>query len=179
MEIIPGNLYFVSDDFFVKVNDPCLKINYKNTKRPHYYAYQDQKTTLYWLVPCSSKVSKYKKIIQQKEKKHIQTDTIKIVKIFNRQSVLLFQDMFPILPNYIENQYLKRNRPVHITNPKTVKELENTAQKIIDLLHKGIHFTPTQPNSIRIEKIMLQELKISQIQSNTLSLSNCKNINPY
>lgn len=43
MKIITGNFYFVSDDFFEKVNDPNLKMNYKTTQRPHYFALQDKK----------------------------------------------------------------------------------------------------------------------------------------
>ena len=39
MEILTGSLYFVSDDFFAKVQDPYLKINYEHTKRPHYFAF--------------------------------------------------------------------------------------------------------------------------------------------
>lgn len=30
MEILAGGLYFVSNDFFAKVQDPYLKINYEN-----------------------------------------------------------------------------------------------------------------------------------------------------
>lgn len=47
MEILTGSLYFVSDDFFAKIQDPYMKINYKDTKRPHYFAFQDHKTGLY------------------------------------------------------------------------------------------------------------------------------------
>lgn len=46
MKILTGSLYFVSDDFFAKIQDPYLKINYKNTKRPHYFAFKDDKTEL-------------------------------------------------------------------------------------------------------------------------------------
>lgn len=35
MKILTGNLYFVSDDFLKKIQNPYLKANYKNTKRPH------------------------------------------------------------------------------------------------------------------------------------------------
>lgn len=35
MEIITGSLYFVSDEFFAKIQDPYLKVNYENTKRPY------------------------------------------------------------------------------------------------------------------------------------------------
>lgn len=58
MKISSGNLYFVSDQFFQKIQDPYLKINYETTKRPHYFAITDYETGLYWLVPCSSKIEK-------------------------------------------------------------------------------------------------------------------------
>lgn len=87
MEIIAGSLYFVSNDFFAKVNDPYLKINYESTKRPHYVAFLDNATGLYWLVPCSSKIEKFERLIQKKKEQHKPTDTIKIVKIFDRKTV--------------------------------------------------------------------------------------------
>lgn len=117
MEILPGSLYFVSDDFFTKIQDPYLKINYENTKRPHYFAFRDCKT------------------------------------------VLLFQDMFPVVAKYIDGQYIKGGQPVRIADPKLIQELERNAKKIIHLLHRGILFTPTQPDIIRIEEIMLEELQ--------------------
>ncbi|MCM1104099.1 MAG: hypothetical protein NC409_08315 [Clostridium sp.] len=121
MEILTGNLYFVSDSFFTKIQDPYLKVNYENTKRPHYFAFKDSKTGLYWL--------------------------------------LLFQDMFPITAEYIDGQYMKGGQPVRIANPKLIQELEKTAKKVINLLHRGVRFTPTQPDIIKIEKIMLAELQ--------------------
>ena len=63
MDILSGNLYFISNAFFEKVNDPFLKINYQETKRPHYFALYDEKTKLFWMVPCSSKVAKYRGIM--------------------------------------------------------------------------------------------------------------------
>lgn len=83
MELMTGSLYFVSDDFFAKIQDPYLKINYMDTKRPHYFAFKDNKTGLYWLVPCSSKIEKFERLIQKKQEQHKSTDTIKIVKIFD------------------------------------------------------------------------------------------------
>lgn len=162
MEILAGNLYFVSDDFFVKIQDPYLKINYESTKRPHYFAFKDSKTGLYWLVPCSSKTEKFEHLIQKKIEQHKPTDTIKIVKIFDQKTVLLFQDMFPVTAAYIEGQYIKGGQPVRIVDPKLIGELEKNSRKIINLLHKGVRFMPTQPDVIRIEKIMLEELQKTQ-----------------
>lgn len=158
MEILAGNLYFVSDDFFTKIQDPYLKINYENTKRPHYFAFRDSKTGLYWLVPCSSKIEKFERLILKKQEQHKPTDTIKIVKVFGNKTVLLFQDMFPVIAKYIEGSYIKGGQPVRIADPKLIRELEKNAKKIINLLHRGVRFTPTQPDIIKIEKIMLEEL---------------------
>ena len=80
------------------------------------------------------------------------------MKIFDRKTVLLFQDMFPIVAKYIDSQYIKGGQPVRIADPKLIQELEKTAHKIIGLLHRGVRFTPTQPDVIRIEKLMIAEL---------------------
>lgn len=158
MEILTGSLYFVSDAFFTKIADPYLKINYENTKRPHYFAFLDSKTGLYWLVPCSSKIDKFERLIQKKQEQHKPTDTIKIVKIFDSKTALLFQDMFPVTAGYIDGQYIKGGQPVRIADPKLIQELEKTARKVINLLRRGVRFTPTQPDVNRIEQIMLEEL---------------------
>jgi len=166
MEILTGSLYFVSNDFFTKVQDPYLKMNYENTKRPHYFAFLDEKTGLYWLVPCSSKIEKFERLIQKKKEQHKPTDTIRIVKIFDRKTVLLFQDMFPATVAYIDGQYVRGGQPVRIADPKLIRELEKNARKVINLLHRGVRFTPTQPDVIRIEKIMLAELQERATGSN-------------
>ena len=158
MEILVGSLCFVTDELFLRVNDPYLKINYETTKRPHYFAVRDEKSELYWLVPCSSKIEKFELLIQKKKEAHKPTDTIKIVKIFGKKTVLLFQDMFPVTESYIDGPYIKGGQYVRIADPKLVLELEKTAKKVIKLLHKGVKFTPTQPDINRIENFMLGEL---------------------
>jgi len=158
MELKTGRLYFVSDNFFEKINDPYLKTNYATTSRPHYFAFQDSKALLYWLVPVSSKVEKFETIIKRKQDRHQPTDSIKIVKIMDEKRALLFQDMFPIRKEYIKEPYIMGGQPVAISDPNVLMELEKTAHKVISLLHRGIKFTPTQPDAVRIEKIMLDEI---------------------
>lgn len=128
MEILTGSLYFVSNDFFTKIQDPYLKINYGNTKRPHYFAFKDDKSGLFWLVPCSSKVEKFERLIQKKQEQHKPTDAIKIVKVFDRKTALLFQDMFPVIAMYIDGQYIKGGQLVRIADPKLIRELEKNAR---------------------------------------------------
>lgn len=111
-------------------------------------------------MPCSSKIEKFERLIQKKQEEHKPTDAIKIVKIFDQKTVLLFQDMFPVIAAYIDGQYIKGGQPVGIADPKTVKKIEKNAKKIINLLHKGVRFTPTYPDVMKIEKIMLEELSV-------------------
>ena len=79
---------------------------------------------------------KIEHLIQQKKEQHKPTDTIRIVKIFDRKTVLLFQDMFPATAQYIDGQYIKGGQAVRIADPKLIQELEKTARKIIGLLHR-------------------------------------------
>jgi len=137
MEIMTGNLYFVSDEFFARIQDPYLKVNYEDTKRPHYFAFKDSKTGLYWLVPCSSKIEKFERLVQKKHEQHKPTDTIKIVKVFDRKTVLLFQDMFPVITRYIDDQYIKGGQPVKIADPKLIQELEKNAKKLLICYTEG------------------------------------------
>lgn len=160
MKVILGCLYFVSDDFFEKANDPYLKQNYETTKRPHYFAIKDNQTNLFWLVPCSSKIEKFEDILTKKAKQGKPTDTIKIVQIQNKKIVLLFQDMFPISEKYIAQQYIRGKQPVYIADPKIVNELQKTATKVIKLIRRGVKFTPTQPDALFIEKMIMKELSL-------------------
>lgn len=159
MNISVGNFYFVSNDFFKLVNDPYLKVNYEIEKRPHYFALQDEQTRLYWLVPVSSKVEKFEKIIADRHARHKPTDGIKIVTVQNQKSALLLQDMFPVSNKYIEAQYIRGGQPVCIANPNTIDDIVRSAKKVIHLLHKGIKITPTQPDINRIERLMLADLE--------------------
>ena len=161
MEFTRGKLYFISDDLFEIASDPYLKRDHEDTKRPHYFVLRDKKTGLFWVVPCSSKADKYQRIIDQRIAYNKEVDTIKIVDIFDRKTVLLFQDMFPVKSEHIMGPYIKRNQVVGIYDPQIIDKLERTAEKIIRLLRNGIKFTPTQPDVLRLERRLLEEAELS------------------
>jgi len=68
MEIKQGYSYHIKDEFFDMVQDKYLMGNKENENyRPHFLAIQDYKNKkLYWMIPISSQVKKYKKIILRK-----------------------------------------------------------------------------------------------------------------
>ncbi|MCD8204121.1 MAG: hypothetical protein LUB56_03270 [Coprobacillus sp.] len=156
MDLYEGYFYFIKDSFFEKVNDPYLMRNYPNTKRPHYLPYIDSKTGLYWMIPCSSKVSKYQAIVNDKIQHHKPHDTIQFINIAGRASVLLFQDMFPVSKDYIENQYVNKNGPIFIKNQKIVISLNKIAKSTISSIRRGVTFSITQPDSLKIEKMLIE-----------------------
>ena len=55
--------YIIKDSFFEDMEEPYLNGN-KEGNRPHYYCYEDKGTGLYWMIPLSSKIDKYKKIVE-------------------------------------------------------------------------------------------------------------------
>lgn len=135
--------------------DPYLKGN-KAGNRPHYYCFEDTSKEIYWMIPLSSQIDKYKRIVEKKEKSGKSCDIIHIVKLDDsRQSAFLIQDMFPITDGYIEREYTIAGNHLMLTSEHTVKEIEQKAKKVIGMLKRGVKFTPTQPNVLAI----LEKLK--------------------
>ena len=58
------------------------------------------------MIPLSSRIDKYRRIMEKKEKTGKPCDILQIVKRDDsRESVFLIQDMFPITEEYIEREY--------------------------------------------------------------------------
>ncbi len=74
--------YIIKDRFFEKMQDPYLKGN-KGQNRPHYYCIRDSESGLCWMIPLSSRISKYQKIIEKKEQRHQPCDVLHIAKLAN------------------------------------------------------------------------------------------------
>ena len=111
------------------------------------------------MIPLSSKIDKYRKIMENKIKNGKSCDIIHIMKLDNgKESAFLIQDMFPIVEKYIEREYKINVNHLMVTSDKAAKEIEIKARKVIKMLRHGVKFTPTQPNVMRIiEK--LNEMK--------------------
>ena len=110
--------YIIRDKFFEDISDPCLKGN-KEGNRPHYYCFEDTGTGIYWMIPLSSRIDKYKRIVEKKKKAGKPCDIIHIAKLDDsRESAFLIQDMFPILEEYIEREYTIAGNHLMLTSGK-------------------------------------------------------------
>ena len=145
-----AGFYIIKDKFFDDIDDPYLKRN-KKGNRPHYYCFEDVCTGIYWMIPLSSRIDKYKKIIDKKTNEGKTCDILHIVKLPNdRQTTFLIQDMFPITEEYIEREYRIAGNHMILVSEHVNKELERKARKVVELLKAGVKFTPTQADVIMI-----------------------------
>ena len=144
--MIERGFYIVKDKFFEDMNDLYFKGN-KEANRPHYYCFKEEETSLYWMIPLSSRIEKYKKIMSKKIASGKPCDILHIIKLDNdKESVFLIQDMFPITEEYIERTYTIANNHLTVTSEHSAIEIEKKAKKVMHMLKKGVKFTPTQPD---------------------------------
>ena len=71
--------YIIKDKFFTDMQEPYLKGN-KEENRPHYYCFEDTLTGIYWMIPLSTQIDKYRKIIEKKKSTGKPCDIIHITK---------------------------------------------------------------------------------------------------
>lgn len=147
--------YIIRDEFFADMDDPYLKGN-KEENRPHYYCFDDKGSGIYWMIPLSGRVDKYRSIIEKKTAQGKSCDILYIVRLDDgRESAFLIQDMFPITDRYIEREYMLAGHHMCLTSEHTAREIEKRARKVLGMLKRGIRFTPTQPDVLG----MLKKLK--------------------
>ena len=152
-----SGFYIIKEQFFTDMSDPFLKGN-KQGNRPHYYCFQDEQEGIYWMIPLSSKVEKFQRIIKQKTQKGKPCDTLHIIKLDDsRESVFLLQDMFPITASYIEREYTIAGNHLRLTSEHEIKILEKKARKVLKLIRHGVKFLPTQPDVMRIYHILSEK----------------------
>ena len=153
--MVDNGFYIISDSFFTDFPDPYLKGN-KDEKRPHYFAFKDSKSGLYWMIPMSSRVDKYRAIINKREAQKKPCDILHICKLDNgKESVFLIQDIFPISEKYISRPYTICNNHLRLTSEAQARIVRAKASRVLGMLRRGVRFTPTQPNVLEIEEKLI------------------------
>lgn len=144
--------YIISDKYFQEMKDPNLKGN-KDENRPFYYCLKDDTDGIYWMIPLSSKVEKYNRIIETRSRKGQACDILHIARLDNgKENVFLLQDILPVTEKYIEREYTIAGNHMILTSEKTVKEIEKKARKILGIIKNGIRLMKTQADVLEILK---------------------------
>ena len=155
MTIKTGYLYHIKDDFFKLINDKSMMINHKNGhSRPSYLAIEDN--NILWFIPLSSKVDKYKPIIEVKRKKYGSCKTIMIKKIAGIEQVILIQNAFPTTYKYIKSIHTIEGRKIRVATA-VEREIISNFKYLLSLKEKGLNLFFTDVD--RIKSIIDKELK--------------------
>lgn len=156
-----GHFYYIKDQYFIDFPDPQLMQNKENINgqahdRPCFYAFKDQKTGLYWMIPFSSQVSKYRGYYNTKMRRYHSCDTITFGKVLGHEKAFLIQNMCPITSDYIKNEYIDSaaNVPVQVDGVFEHELLEK-AKRVLALQRKGINLI--FPNVLDIEAKLLNK----------------------
>lgn len=158
-----GNFYFLTDDYFTDFPDKQLMQNkeYVNGSvhdRPCFYSFIDAATQIYWMIPFSSKVDKYRKIYNNKLAKSGRCDTILFGEVLGHEKAFLIQNMCPVIPRYIKNEYIDSATKIPVkVSGDFERELLEKASKILALRRKG--FPLIFPDVLKIEQALISELK--------------------
>ena len=161
MKIKTGYLYHIKDEFFDIVDDDNLMTNHeRGKKRPTYFTIKDK--DILWFIPLSSKVDKYKKIVDKKTEKYGFCNTILIDKVFDKERVILLQNAFPTLEKYIDHVHTVDGKPAKV--PETLEKIiVKNFKNLLKLKDKGINLFFADIDKIKEQ--MLKELNSETISS--------------
>lgn len=154
-----GHFYYLSDQYFLDFDDDYLMRNKENINgqlhdRPCFYAFLDKNTGLYWMIPISHNVQKYRTYYNQKVQKYGNCDTIVFGYVLGHEKAFLIQNMCPVTMHYIKNKYIdsRTKTPVRV-NGVLEKDLISKANKVLLLQRKGKKLI--FPDVLNIEKKLM------------------------
>lgn len=156
MKIKQGYVYHIKEDYFKIVKDDKLMKNHEGSaSRPNYFCLQIDDSEIMWFIPMSSKVDKYKAIIEDKVNKYKKCDTIVIGNYRGRQHAFLIQNMFPITLKYIDHIDTVNGQALQVPS-ETRRIIAEKVNRIFRLKENGINLI--YPNVDRIKALLLSDL---------------------
>ena len=156
-----GKFYFLLDKYFVDFPDDKLERNKEfGRDRPCFFVFKEDKTFIYWVIPISSKMEKYKKLYKEKTMGGKNCDTLVFGNFLEQERVFLIQNMCPVTEEYVGDEYAYSfygGIPVYIDSDLK-EELYRKAVKVLRLVRKGNTWL-IRPDVLKIEKQLLFKLR--------------------
>ena len=139
MNIQSGFYYHIKDMFFDEIQDNTLMANKEDGNyRPHYLAIQDAgHPEIYWMVPVSSKYSKYKKIYDHQVAKYKKCTKIVLGKCNGWDAAFLIQNAFPSTADYFDHIHTSKGVPLSL-HGGTAKLIADNLQYNLRLHKRGV-----------------------------------------
>lgn len=136
-----GKFYYITDEYYEKFYEHGIMGNkdedeYGKHGRPCFYCFKSD--DFYWMIPVSSKLSKYEELFKKKKMKYPNYDGIRFGYVNGKKRAFLLQNICPITEQYIACEYMTNNNTVPVTvSDATARELNGIARKIIRFYRKG------------------------------------------
>ncbi|MDR2166745.1 MAG: hypothetical protein LBE35_02700 [Clostridiales bacterium] len=156
MNVSTGHFYFLDESYFVDFPDLHLMSNKGLMQdRPCFYAFRDAINPIFWMIPFSSKLTKFKAEHAKKIAKHGRCDTIVFGKVLGFEKAFLIQNMCPVTKKYIKSEYLDSaaNMPVRVDG-RLEKKLIQAANRVLNLQRQGVKLI--FPDILKIERELLK-----------------------
>lgn len=140
--MLPAQLYFLSDQYYVDFPDDKLMKNKDVIEgvphnRPCFFAFHDSKIPeIYWIVPISSKIEKFKQLEQGKIKKYGRCNTIRFGTVLGRETAFLIQNMCPATKKYLTAYIDKNKQPIRIDD-RVATDIEKNARAVLGMAKRG------------------------------------------
>lgn len=159
MNIVVGKSYHIKDEFFSLVDDKYLMNNKEDGHyRPHFFCFADPHTEgIFWAVPQSSRVEKYRNIMKRKIEKYRKCNTIVIGNFGGKDNAFLIQNMFPIIEKYVDHEHTAGGLSVNIHNALCELIVSN-AKEVLSYYNCGHNII--FPNITKIYELMKKELMV-------------------
>ena len=150
-----GHFYFLSNEYYRDFPDPFLARDKGSEHgRPCCYAFLDERTGLFWMIPISSKIAKFRAIYDKKMQRGY-CDTLVFGNVLGYERAFLIQNMCPVTSRYIEEEYRNNHTPVSIDGV-LARELQTKAKRILALVRRG-NIRLIFPDVLSIEKALIRQ----------------------
>lgn len=132
--------------------------------RPCFYTFKDtSNSSIYWMIPISSKYERYKKIHDAKKAKYKNYNQIVLGYVLGRKCAFLVQNMCPVIEKYIDSQYILEGKDVTINSAAIRKKLYHAAKDTL-YLYEEKNIKVIFPDVKNIKVKLLQQLELSKRQ---------------
>lgn len=139
-----GKFYFLSDEYCSKFSEYGVMDNKESTldethRRPCFYSVQDIKNSnIYWMIPISSQIGKYKNILAEKLKRYKVYDGLEFGYVQGREAAFLLQNICPVTEKHIVEKYVDEHTGRDVTIPNDLKrKLDAKSKKIMNKYYQG------------------------------------------
>jgi len=154
-DIKHGYVYHIKDTYFDMVKDDKLLRNKESgTYRPTYYCHKDEKSGLLWVIPMNRRAAKYEGFMQKDIDRYGKCLKIVIGEYTGTKAAFLLQNMFPILPKYIDHIHKVKQVSIAVSFRLQTK-LSRSFRELMHLHRRGIKIVFT--DITRLEKLMLED----------------------